>query len=105
MGSPPIGEYRSLGIRDYNQFMQILKQEARDIEAHWEKVKYGKNRRPRIITYAAGMLPYTFRDYVYYERSSVVPSCNQRINQGLHADYIHMMAPRHGPVDEQLIQV
>jgi len=101
-GLSSIGEYRSLGVRDYIQFMQILKHEALDIEAHWGKVKDGKNRRPRIITYAAGMLPYTFRDSYIYEQLVSYRHCHQRIKQGLHADYIHIMAPRHGQVDEQL---
>jgi hypothetical protein len=101
-GLSSIGEYRSLGVRDYIQFMQVLKQEALDIEAHWDNVKDGKNRLPRIITYAAGMLPYTFRDSYIYEQLVSYRHCHQRINQGLHADYIHIMAPRHGTVDEQL---
>ena len=64
-GISSIGEYRALGIRDYVSFMQILKQEALDIEKHWEKINGDSDRRPRIITYAAGMLPYTFREFIY----------------------------------------
>ena len=101
-GISSIGEYRSLGIRDYLSFMQILKQEAFDIEKHWDKIKGDQNRRPRIITYAAGMLPYTFRDSYIYEKLVSYRHCHQRHNQGLFADYVHILAPRLGPVDQQL---
>jgi len=101
-GISSIGEYRSLGIRDYVKFMQILKQEAADIEDHWDKIKGDANRPPRIITYAAGMLPYTFRDAYIYEKLVSYRHCYQRRNQGLYADYLHILAPRLGQVDEQL---
>ena len=101
-GISTIGEYRSLGIRDYVKFMQILKQEALDIEKHWDKIKGGMNRRPRVITYAAGMLPYTFRDSYIYEKLVSYRHCFQRYDQGLYADYLHILAPRHGQIDEQL---
>lgn len=101
-GISSIGEYRSVGVRDYISFMQILKQEALDIEEHWENLKIDKNRRPRIITYAAGMLPYTFRDSYIYEKLVSYRHCHQRHNQGLFADYLHILAPRHGEVASQL---
>ena len=101
-GISSIGEYRSLGIQDYIRFMQILKQEALDIEKHWNKIEGTSNRRPRIITYAAGILPYTYRDSYIYEKLVSYRHCHQRHNQGLHADYIHILAPRLGQVEEQL---
>ena len=100
-GISSIGEYQALGIRDYVRFIQILKQEAFDIEKHWELIN-GDRRRPRINTYAAGMLPYTYRESYIYEQLVSYRHCHQRYQQGLHADYIHLVTPRHGPVDEQL---
>lgn len=97
-----IGEYRSLGIRDYVHFMQILKQEALDIEHHWEIVNKDTDRQPRIITYAAGMLPYTYRDSYIYEKLVSYRHCHERYRQALHADYIHILAPRQGEINEQL---
>jgi arabinofuranosyltransferase len=96
------GEYPSLGARDYMTFMQILRQEAYDIEGHWVSLAGHADRRPRIITYAAGMLPYTFRDSYIYEQLVSYRHCFQRHNQGLHADYLHILAPRQGSVDQQL---
>lgn len=97
-----VGEYRSVGIRDYVRFVQILKQEALDIEKHWEVSNADSGRRPRIITYAAGMLPYTYRESYIYEKLVSYRHCHQRYQQGLYADYIHIVAPRQGQVDEQL---
>ena len=101
-GISSIGEYRTLGVRDYASFMQILKQEAFDIENHWEAINGESGRRPRIITYAAGMLPYTYRESYIYEKLVSYRHCHERYRQGLYADYIHILAPRLGPVDEQL---
>lgn len=97
-----IGEYQSLGVRDYVKFMETLRQEAFDIEAHWDEIKGDEDRRPRIITYAAGMLPYTFRDSYIYEKLVSYRHCFERHNQALYADYIHTIAPRLGSVAEQL---
>jgi hypothetical protein len=101
-GISSIGEYRAVGIRDYVKFMQILKQEAVDIEKHWKAINGYSSRPPRIITYAAGMLPYTYRDSYIYEKLVSYRHCFQRYQQGLHADYIHILAPRQGQVYQQL---
>ncbi len=101
-GISSIGEYRAIGIRDYVRYMQILKQEALDIQKHWEMTHGDSGRRPRIITYAAGMLPYTYRESYIYEKLVSYRHCYQRHQQGLHADYLHIVAPRQGQVDQQL---
>ena len=101
-GISSIGQYQALGIHDYIRFMQILNQEALDIEKHWEVINGDSDRRPRIITFAAGMLPYTYRESYIYEKLVSYRHCHQRYQQGLHADYIHILAPRLGTVDQQL---
>ena len=100
-GISRIGEYRALGVRDYVSYMQILNQEAVDIERHWD-IHGDNSRQPRIITYAAGMLPYTYRDSYIYEKLVSYRHCQQRYQQGLYADYLHILAPRQGSVNEQL---
>ena len=97
-----IGEYRALSIRDYVKFIQILKQEAVDIEKHWGLINGHSGRRPRILTYAAGMLPYTYRESYIYEKLVSYRHCSERHQQALYADYIHILAPRQGQVDQQL---
>lgn len=101
-GISRIGEYRGVGIRDYENFIQILKQEALDIRAHWERTQGASSRPPRIITYAAGMLPYTYKEAYIYEKLVSYRHCHERYRQGLHADYLHIVAPRQGEVSEQL---
>jgi hypothetical protein len=101
-GISRVGEYRALGIRDYVKYIQILKKEAFDIEKHWKVINADIDRRPRIITYAAGMLPYTYRDSYIYEKLVSYRHCHERYHQGLYADYIHILAPRQGQVDQQL---
>jgi hypothetical protein len=101
-GISSIGEYRNLGIRDYVNFIQILQEEGFDIERHWEVINGNGGRRPRIITFAAGMLPYTYRESYIYEKLVSFRHCHERYRQGLYADYIHIMAPRQGQVDQQL---
>lgn len=96
-----IGEYRALGIRDYVQFMQILKQQAVDIESHWERIRTD-SRPPRIITFAAGILPYTYRESYIYEQLVSYRHCYERYRQGLYADYLHILTPRQGELDQQL---
>lgn len=97
-----IGEYRSLGIRDYASFIQVLKQEAQDIQVHWASIQGDNSRQPRIITYAAGMLPYAYRDSYIYEKLVSYRHCHERDRQRLYADYLHILAPRQGEVAEQL---
>ena len=101
-GISSIGEYRSLGIKEYVSFMQILRQEALDIENDWEVIHGDSGRRPRIITFAAGMLPYTYKESYIYEKLVSYRHCYERSRQGLYADYIHIVAPRQGQVDQQL---
>ena len=96
------GQYNALGIRDYARFMQILKQEAFDIERHWDVINGDSGRRPRIITFAAGMMPYTYRGSYIYEQLVSYRHCHERYRQGLYADYLHILAPRLGQVEEQL---
>jgi hypothetical protein len=101
-GISSIGEYRAIGIRDYASFIQILRQEAFDIEKHWKVINKGSGRLPRIITFAGGMLPYTYKESYIYEKLVSYRHCYQRFHQGLHADYIHIVAPRQGQIEEQL---
>ena len=97
-----VGEYRSVGIRDYVNFVQVLEQEALDIEDHWLLIHGDSYRDPRIITYAAGMLPYTYEEAYIYEKLVSYRHCHERFQQGLHADYLHILAPRLGKIDQQL---
>ena len=101
-GISPVGEYRLVGVRDYEKFMEVLRQQAFDVERHWNLTQGDPQRQPRILTYAAGMLPYTFRESYVYEKLVSYRHCHQRYQQGRYADYLHILAPRQGSVAEQL---
>jgi len=103
-GISPIGEYPSVGVRDYRKFLEVLEQQAFDVERHWNQSQGDRQRLPRISTYAAGMLPYTFRGSYIYEKLVSYRHCHQRYQQGRYADYIHIVAPRLGSIAEQLPQ-
>ena len=94
-GFTTIGEYQSLGVRHYKVFMKTLNEEAQIIKRHWESTSNKKRRHPRIITYAAGMLPYTYKEaYIY---SALISTRRNYINWGVKnnfgdsADYIHTL--------------
>jgi hypothetical protein len=101
-GISTIGEYRSVGVREYGKFTGILEQQAFDIERHWNQTRGNRQRLPRILTYAAGVLPYTFRESYVYEKLVSYRHCHQRYQQGRYADYLHILAPRQGSIAEQL---
>jgi arabinofuranosyltransferase len=101
-GLAPLGEYRAIGVRDYARFLQLLEAEALEIEQHWAQNGGDEERRPRILTFAAGVLPYTLKDAYIYEQLVSYRHCFQRHEQARYADYIHILVPRLGTLDQQL---
>ena len=81
-----------------------------DYAKDWQKRIGGKvmgyfcTYAPEEIIYAAGMLPYSLRDAYIYER---LISYRHNSSISIHelkrsADYVHIIAPVHGTVEEQL---
>jgi len=102
-GIASTGEYRSEGVRHYLSFMDTLRKEAEDIKQHWASVKGERDRRPRIHTFAEGMLPYSFQEtYVYGALVSYRHDLAPVASRLLSSDYVHILAPLHGTVSEQL---
>lgn len=100
-----MGEYQQLSRQEYCQFMNILSAQADAIETHWKSLD--KKRPPQIHVYAAGILPYQYRDayivdwgLISYRKNVEVYS----IQCGLlySSDYIMTLSPRHHGVDYQL---
>jgi len=106
-GMCPIGEYQELGVRDYKKFMATLRKESEAIKAHWQGTEESKHRHPRVYTYAGGMLPYAYQDaYIY---SGLVSYRHNYYHRYFGywdlvpcADYVHILAPKHGPIRKQL---
>ncbi len=100
-----IGEYRRIGVAEYEKFLGLLKREAGDIERDWKRRPEKERRPPRIHTFAAGVLPHELRDAHIFERlvsyRRGAPADYDSLNK-FAADYLHILAPRHGSIPEQL---
>lgn len=95
------GEYQYLGVRDYINFIQILRTHAEDIKTHYQNTNKKMYQKPRISTYAGGMLPYSMQEAYIYE-GLVSFRHNQKIAFRKYADYIALIHPRSGCLDIQL---
>jgi hypothetical protein len=99
------GEYRKTGVKEYGAFIDTLRKQSEATEAHWEDSGADGSRLPRVHTFAAGVLPYGFRNsYVYSSLLSYRHGDNKVDDVELKrsADYIHILAPRHGAAGQQL---
>jgi hypothetical protein len=97
------GEYEAEGAAGYaRDFVPAMQRNAADIRAHWTALH--RSRTPRVWTFAAGALPYAYREaYIFEELVSYRHRCP--IQEGrersdarvwrAHADYIHAFT-RHG---------
>jgi len=102
-----MGEYRQLSRRQYCEFIDLLDRQATAIQEHWQQLD--QQRPPQIHAYAAGILPYRYREayivdwgLISYRKHVNVYS----IQPGLlySSDYIMTLSPRHHGVDYQLQQ-
>jgi len=102
-GLSHVGEYSNLSVKSYIEFMKILKNEAFDIQHHWESTANFQGRQPRIYTYAEGILPYTYRNsFVFGKLVSNKPRIGKDQKYLLASDYIQILTPRNGTIEEQL---
>ena len=110
-GLGSIGEYDRQGAAAYaSDYIPAMERNAADVRAHWATVKQG--RPPRIWTFAAGALPYAYREaYIYEQLVSFRHRCpatggdrpDARVWRA-HADYIHAFT-RHGSLPRLLAPV
>ncbi len=94
-------EYGKNGVINSTNLMEKLEKAARDIKLHWESLDKPRERPPRIHTFAAGILPYTYKDaYIYETLISYRHNCKYEVK--LSSDYILILTPRHGIIERQL---
>jgi len=102
-GFSPVGEYRRLSLQEYETFIATLEANADAIYVDWKK--RGTDREPRVYTFAEGVLPYKLNNaYIYgglvsYRHGSK-PNALGALKRN--ADYVHIVAPRHGNVSAQI---
>jgi hypothetical protein len=98
-----VGEYQYVGVAQYNgTFIEALAEVPKVIESDWQK--NGEPRPPRVVTFAAGRVPWRLPDaYIFEDLVSWRRACfPDRRQHALLADYVHLMTPWFGPVADQL---
>ncbi|HEX2117474.1 MAG TPA: hypothetical protein VHM01_23980 [Alphaproteobacteria bacterium] len=98
-----VGEYQYVGASDYNRtFIDALAEASKAIESDWQKQQ--EPRPPRVVTFAAGRVPWRLPDaYIFEDLVSWRRACfPDRRQHALLADYVHLMTPWFGPLSEQL---
>lgn len=100
-----VGEYQYVGASAYGRtFIASLAQAAAAIEKDWRTQSPEEPRPPRVVTFAAGLLPWRLPDAYVFEalvswRRACAPEARQH---ALLADYVHLMTPWFGTLEEQL---
>ncbi len=112
-GLGTIGEYGGQGVAGYaRDYVPAMMKNAADVKAHWSTLR--QDRQPRIWTFAAGALPYAYREaYIFEALVSFRHRCPEQDDDGsqpdgrvwrAHADYIHAFT-RHGRLPRLLAPV
>ena len=102
------GEFRNMSLSRYAyDYLPMMDAGCRDLMAHARSVPQFDIRNPRFVTFAEGYIPYCDRSlYVLGHLVSYRHGVNEafppaRVLQES-ADYIHVLVPRHGTLEEQL---
>jgi hypothetical protein len=100
-----VGEYQYVGASEYRRtFIAALSQAATAIDKDWRTQSPEEPRPPRVVTFAAGLLPWLLPEaYVFEALVSWRRACPPEPRQhALVADYVHLMTPWFGTLEEQL---
>jgi len=102
VGRYKIGEYTKIGVKDCaKELMPLFEKSANDIQLHWESLDKSKDRPPRIATFAAGLLPYTYKKAYIYE-TLVSYRHGRRYDCRRSSDYIHLFKRVDDPAEVRL---
>ena len=102
------GEFRDMSLSAYaGDYLPVMDAGCRDVMAHARNVPKFDMRSPRFVTFAEGYIPYCDRTlYVLGHLVSYRRGVNEQFPPARvfqeSADYIYVLAPRHGTVAEQL---
>lgn len=113
-GIGTVGEYSQQGAAGYmRDYIPAMMRNGADVRSHWASLGRAE-REPRIWTFAAGALPYVYREaYIYEALVSYRHRCPADEADGTradgrvwraHADYIHAFT-RHGSLPRLLAPV
>lgn len=104
VGLKPIGfEYAHQDLRGYaDGFVAAMRRNAEDTARHWESTEPEPGRRPRVTTFAAGVLPFEFsQSYIFDSLGGYRHTCSNKWWKKS-SDYIHIITPRQGSREQQL---
>lgn len=97
-----VGEYRKIGIHDYQyNFIKIMEKQSKDLKIHIKKNNKFLKRNPSMFTFAEGFIPYQLNDLHIYG-SLVSYGLYTRSKLKKSADYLHIVSPLHGEIKSQL---
>lgn len=103
-GVIPINEGKYFGIRDYSRSITTMQAQAKAVLEH--SSIHVQGRSPILKTNLGGVLPerlpgfYVFETLVSYRSDD---ACYPSVHlMAPYADYIHMLVPTHGPIEDQL---
>ena len=102
--APKIFEYPRVDLRNYaDGFLPAMIANADETRADWASRGH-RDRSPRIHTFAAGVLPYHFEEaHIFDSLSGYRHGCDREWTYWRRAaDYMHIMWPRQGLLEEQL---
>jgi MFS family permease len=103
LNSGRVGEYQYSGAHEYRRsFIDTLPEAAAAIDADWRAGS--AERPPRVLTFAAGLLPWHLPDaYIFEDLVSWRRACPpDRYKHAHMADYVHLVTPWTGTIEEQL---
>ncbi len=103
LGTPwGLYEYSRLSLKSYSaDFLAALDADASAVRKHWQTAGREYGRQPRVLTYAAGRLPFILRGaYIFEGLISYRKRC--RLDWPRYADYVEILYPRNGTREQQL---
>jgi arabinofuranosyltransferase len=102
-GLSPVGEYPATSVRDFDDFMRGLDEQAAAIASDWPSRPESRARALKLATYVGGLVPYRLHDaYIFELLASYRHRAPRYWNWSEYADYTMVLTPFFGTLEEQL---